>query len=86
MDPFQELIKAPPGSATRAAAHLAATYGTQYNFGEAKLSFTVSVTCDQTNEMIDKAAQVVFDKVVECTEGGMGTIISSIEKSKQVQP
>lgn len=77
VDKFVQLVEAPEGSPYRAAAHVSGQYGTQYNFGQYKLSFSISVVCDQNAAMIDKAAELIFYKAIDLTEEGMKMILEA---------
>lgn len=79
MDPFQTLIQSKDPS-VRGQARISASYGTQYNFGEHKVSINISVACDQTGEMVDKAAELIFIKAVDLTEKGMQLVIDATTK------
>jgi hypothetical protein len=48
-----------------AAASVSCTYGMAKNFGEEKVSFHVTVRCDQTEECINEAGKRAFLKAVE---------------------
>lgn len=87
MDPFQTLITLNPAdvkvSHLRGAAKVSAIYGTQYNFGEHKVSINITVACDQTNEAIEKAADLIFVKAVDLTEKGMQLVIDATAKAAE---
>lgn len=85
MDPFQTLIQSKDPS-VRGQARVSAIYGTQYNFGEHKVSINIQVACDQTAETIDKAAELVFIRAVDLTEKGMQMVIDATAKQLEKTP
>lgn len=76
-DSFKNLIRATDH--TRGAARVAVTWGRAGEYGNPKVSVTITVTCDQDEETIDKAGFLAYskatelvDEVIKTTEGVPG--------------
>jgi hypothetical protein len=67
IDPVRSIFT--PGDGPHCA--LAMTVGTQRNFGEFSIKAAVQLECDQTTDMMDKAAELAFIKALEYINGGM---------------
>ncbi len=80
MDPLEKLIEAPVGSPYRGTARVSGDYGTQFDFGRFKVSFNISVACDQNEKKIAEAAEMIFCKVVELVEKDMGRLVEQAMK------
>jgi hypothetical protein len=81
MDPFEELIQAPLNSPYRGQARVSGMYGTQYDFGRLKASFTISVACDQNAATIEKAAEKILYKAIDLTEDAMKMLVEADRKN-----
>lgn len=60
-------------------ARLAATIGYGLDFGKGKCSVTVSLSCDQTEDMIDLAADMALHKADELADRGMQIVMERLE-------
>jgi hypothetical protein len=76
-DSFKNLIRATDH--TRGAARVSVTWGRAGEFSNPKVSVTITVTCDQDEETIDKAGFLAYskatelvDEVIKTTEGVSG--------------
>ena len=55
-------------------AQIEAHVGTQYNFGEAKVDFTVRLTCNQDAATIYKAGELAFQTAKRMVDAGLSMI------------
>ena len=65
-----------PGNHPR--ARVGFSVGTQHNFGEVKVTATVTYECDQNTATIDRAGLACFNKAVELMTDGL-TILTTKE-------
>lgn len=62
-DAFQKLIQAQDD--TRAAAQVAVTWGRVGDYGDPKITVTITLTCDQNKATIDAAGFLAYAKACE---------------------
>lgn len=56
------------------SARIAVTIGYGFDFGKGKCSVTVSVACDQTEDMMDLAADMAMHKADQLADIGMNLV------------
>lgn len=80
LDPFEELIQ------KNGASTVGCNYGEAEKFGAKKLSFHVTLTCDQNTEMINKAGRLAFKTAFAMFHEGADIITELEEKAANTEP
>jgi len=69
-DPFEQLVLKKGIEHARISVH----YTEGVDFGAMKVATTVSISCEQTEEEINKAGELAFRKALEITQDGWGVL------------
>jgi hypothetical protein len=58
-------------------ARVSMTVGRSIQYGEVKISATVSLACTQDEDAVDEAAKLAFLKALEIVNDGMGLLVDA---------
>jgi hypothetical protein len=64
----------------RPHARVGFTLGTQHNFGELKVTASVSLECDQNDVAVNTAGMLAFNKALELMNDGIAVMAQGITK------
>lgn len=62
------------------------TVGTQWNFGEAKITCTVRLTCNQDQSTIMNAAYLAFETARSLCQQGLDAVVPPVSPPQPQQP